>query len=192
MRRPHRTPLVAGIVGVALALISVSATLSSGCNREDPSALRPVAHLGADERAKLRAYDGAPPVLPMDHPMADCVTCHQIDGDPMLAVMNAPPSPHGEQGHGAYSRCVQCHVRPQSTELFDVNTFVGLPQDLRHGPRAYAGAPPRIPHQLEGRAYCAGCHVGPTARDEIRTSHPERDRCTQCHVPTTVTTEFTR
>ena len=35
------------------------------------------------------------------------------------------------------------------------------------------------------RENCAACHDGPGAREEIRTSHPERTRCRQCHVPVT-------
>ena len=33
------------------------------------------------------------------------------------------------------------------------------------------------------RANCVACHSGPAAREEIRTTHPERVRCNQCHVP---------
>jgi predicted CXXCH cytochrome family protein len=35
------------------------------------------------------------------------------------------------------------------------------------------------------RENCAACHVGPGAREEIITTHPERTRCRQCHVPVT-------
>ena len=29
---------------------------------------------------------------------------------------------------------------------------------------------------------CLSCHTGPGSREEIRTTHPERTRCMQCHV----------
>jgi cytochrome c-type protein NapB len=35
------------------------------------------------------------------------------------------------------------------------------------------------------RENCAACHSGPGARAEIITTHPERVRCRQCHVPVT-------
>jgi cytochrome c-type protein NapB len=40
------------------------------------------------------------------------------------------------------------------------------------------------------RENCAACHAGPAAREEIRTSHPERTRCRQCHVEVTARSEF--
>ena len=58
------------------------------------------------------------------------------------------------------------------------------------GDRATAGAPPRIPHRLLMRENCVACHDGPAAREEIRTDHPERDRCRQCHVPVETRSTF--
>ena len=40
-----------------------------------------------------------------------------------------------------------------------------------------------IPHPLQLRENCLACHGGPAARAELRTTHPERVRCRQCHVP---------
>ena len=37
---------------------------------------------------------------------------------------------------------------------------------------------------------CAACHTGEAAREEIRTSHPERVRCRQCHLERVTTREF--
>ncbi len=68
--------------------------------------------------------------------------------------------------------------------------FEGLAQDLTAGDRATAGAPPRIPHRMLMRENCVACHDGPGAREEVRTSHPERWRCRQCHVPVAGGTEF--
>ena len=43
-------------------------------------------------------------------------------------------------------------------------------------------APPVMPHSAFMRENCLACHSGPAAREEIRTPHPERPRCGQCHV----------
>jgi nitrate reductase cytochrome c-type subunit len=61
--------------------------------------------------------------------------------------------------------------------------FNGMPQGPWRGGRFYEGAPPTIPHPLQLRENCLACHAGPASRPEIRTSHPERARCRQCHVP---------
>ena len=63
----------------------------------------------------------------------------------------------------------------------------------RRGTRAYAGAPPTIPHAVEalGRGNCLACHrtgLEITFRDigTLRapaTPHPYRTACQQCHVP---------
>ena len=63
--------------------------------------------------------------------------------------------------------------------------------------RAYHGAPPRVPHQLDeiGRTNCLSCHQEGNALKYNRrapvTPHPERVNCRQCHVPIAVTTTFT-
>jgi hypothetical protein len=51
------------------------------------------------------------------------------------------------------------------------------------GQRALAEGPPLIPHDLEQRGNCLACHGGPSAVIEIRTTHPERASCRQCHLP---------
>jgi cytochrome c-type protein NapB len=42
--------------------------------------------------------------------------------------------------------------------------------------------PPPIPHDLQFRENCLACHGGPAAVAAIRTSHPERVNCRQCHL----------
>ena len=90
----------------------------------------------------------------------------------------------------ARSRCRQCHVLRRTEAIFVENTFVGLPQDLRHGRRLHIEAPPVIPHSVFMRENCVACHTGPAAREEIRTSHPERLRCRQCHLEQQTTSTF--
>ena len=135
-------------------------------------------------RASLRAYDGAPPRIP--HPIPafgalECVVCHR-DGL-RLDGRVAPPMSHRELGS-----CVQCHV-PDEGEMPGArlgggppleSTFAGRPSPER-GVRAWPVAPPQIPHSTLMRERCDSCHgVWASA---LRTTHPERGSCTQCHAP---------
>jgi len=143
-------------------------------------------------RAERRAYDGAPPVMAHEELNIDCVECHDRGGMEVQDLGFAPPSPHEETlGMSAISRCRQCHVPTVTTETFVANGFQGMRQDLRRGRRLNALAPPTIPHKTFMRENCLACHSGPAAREEIRTDHPERTRCRQCHVPVETGTLFT-
>ncbi len=137
-------------------------------------------------RATRRQYDGAPPVAP--HPLdqltpAACMECH---GKPTkIGNVQAPLV-----SHPAYTNCIQCHVSsvgPNSTwvaqheGLSEGNKFVGKAQSGQ-GKRAYVGAPPTIPHTTWMRDNCMSCH-GPGGTVAMRTSHPDRQSCTQCHAP---------
>ena len=145
----------------------------------------------AEVRASRRLYDGAPPVIPHENLGAACSSCHDSDGIPVEGLGFAPASPHDDTGEsGLTQRCRQCHVFVEDTGLFVANGFAGLEQNLMPGSRLYPGAPPTIPHKILMRENCAACHVGPGARAEFVTSHPERTRCRQCHVPTTTREEF--
>lgn len=141
-------------------------------------------------RAARRAYDGAPPTPPHGDFGMSCGACHDADGR-SVGDAYAPPSPHlGTAEEGATPRCRQCHVFVTTDALFVANGFMGLPQNMRPGGRASPGAPPTIPHRLQMRENCLACHGGPAARPAIRTSHPERPRCRQCHVAVTDTAGF--
>lgn len=137
----------------------------------------------AVERAERRAYDGAPPTIPHAPFGAACSACHTPAGMEVPDVGFAPPSPHAETaGLGLAARCTQCHVFRQTEQLFVPSQFTGLRQDLRQGRRLNPLAPPVMPHSVFMRENCLACHSGPAAREEIRTPHPERARCAQCHV----------
>jgi cytochrome c-type protein NapB len=145
---------------------------------------RPAVARSTGERATTRAYDGAPPPIPHDATLGACTTCHDDDGSEIGGVGVAPASPHGAAAaSGAMQRCRQCHVPVETRALLVNSRFTGLPQGPWKGSRATPGAPPTIPHTLQLRENCLACHSGPAARAEIRTSHPERARCRQCHVP---------
>ncbi|MCK5801091.1 MAG: hypothetical protein KAI47_28080, partial [Deltaproteobacteria bacterium] len=127
-------------------------------------------------RAKRRAYPGAPPSMPLDHDRdATCNDCHNGDND------DAPIPPHR-----AMASCQQCHVASKPPRGMVAakpvkNLFQGVGRAGR-GARAYAHAPPVIPHQTQLRGRCLSCH-GPHAQAALRTSHPGRVGCLQCHVP---------
>lgn len=142
-------------------------------------------------RLDNRAYDGAPPTIP--HPINDvgvpeCAACHTtgivVDG----RIARPMSHPH-------YTSCTQCHVpsgqafggRPSEGALEHAealggrNAFGGhrWPQ---HGARAWDGAPPTIPHPTWMRQNCDTCH-GVAGVHGLRSTHPERQSCTQCHAP---------
>jgi len=168
-------------------LLAVVASVFAGCAvGEDESAKN-----SATVRAARRAYDGAPPVVPHEDFGMSCVSCHNEQGVELEDVGFAPPSPHElTDGMNALSRCRQCHVFKAADTLFVANDFAGLRQDLRRGPRLNPLAPPTIPHKTFMRENCTACHSGAAAREEIRTPHPDRTRCRQCHVPTFTRAQF--
>jgi cytochrome c-type protein NapB len=182
-RRPASTRFAA----VATAI--VAAAVTAGCGDEDTvpvpdreGAVKSTALV----RAERRAYDGAPPTIPHDPFGMDCSACHDERGMPVEGVGFAPASPHeGTARAGGTTRCRQCHVFSTDDGTFVDSEYEPFRQDLRAGGRLYDGAPPTIPHRILMRENCLACHDGPGAREEIRTTHPERARCRQCHVPVT-------
>ncbi len=141
----------------------------------------------------LRAYPGAPPRIP--HEVTDgefmgteCLQCHGRGGWAPRMGTYTPPTPHPEM-----KNCLQCHV-PQNTEgRFRPTDWVAAPWP-EGGRRAMEGSPLVMPHDLTMRGACLACHGGPSAVAEIRTTHPERVNCRQCHVPSVADTTavFTR
>jgi len=187
MRCPNRTSLI--------GLLAVGATLMlGGCRAwrwDEVPGTDGAFKSTAQERAKLRAYDGAPPVIPHIDLGTHCSGCHRDPGVAMRGVGFAPPSPHdGTAVAGATIRCRQCHVRGIGRDVFVKSDFVGLPQNLRSGGRLNAISPPTIPHRIPMRENCMACHAGPAARQEIVTTHPERTRCRQCHALESIRSEF--
>ncbi len=160
-----------------------------------------------DMYRRLRAYPGAPPRIP--HGLTDreftsssCNTCHQRGGWVARFGTYAPVTPHPDQASclqchvprdelvgrpypspGGGSTCAQCHVDPDAQpELFAELGWV--PADWpATGVQAMPGSPHRIPHGFQLRGNCLACHSGPGAVAELRTDHPERANCRQCHVP---------
>jgi cytochrome c-type protein NapB len=129
-----------------------------------------------------RAYPGAPPIIP--HALADptsyggatCLACHADGGWVPKFNAYAPVTPHAD-----LLNCVQCHVPAPAAGTFRGSTFQSArPPAIRQA--WLPGSPPPIPHLLQMRDNCLACHGGPAAVREVRTTHPERVNCRQCHV----------
>lgn len=152
----------------------------------------------------LRSYPGAPPRIPhgvteVEFRTTRCNTCHERGGYSQRFGAYAPVNPHPER-----AMCLQCHA--PAYELVGVpfprtgandpcrQCHAGVPAKFSESAIAWRAAPwpalairalagaPVIPHDLDGRGNCLACHMGPGAVAELRTSHPERADCRQCHV----------
>lgn len=139
-----------------------------------------------------RAYPGAPPVIP--HPLFDkrgiggasCTGCHANGGFVPTFKAYTPITPHPE-----WSNCVSCHVPAGEGPRFRETDFVPATRP-KTVDSALPGGPPPVPHSLDIRTNCNACHAGPGAVKEIRTPHPERQNCRQCHVQREEGGVFTR
>jgi predicted CXXCH cytochrome family protein len=153
----------------------------------------------------LRAYPGAPPLVPHGLTADEfrgslCNTCHQRGGYSARFGAYVPVTPHPEllaclQCHGtdaatvgmalpqerADALCGQCHAPARRTLPLPALDWTAPEWPRVRGVGA-DGTPPEIPHDLQLRGNCLTCHAGPGAIDEIRTSHPERANCRQCHL----------
>jgi len=134
-------------------------------------------------RASRRAYSGAPPTIPHPVDANDVTSCYQCHGEgKVIGELIAP-----KISHQRYTNCTQCHAPVAvgtpgtADELIVDNTFTGLPSPGR-GVRAYAGAPPTVPHATSMRENCTSCH-GTLGLTGLRSSHPWRVNCLQCHAP---------
>lgn len=133
-----------------------------------------------EERASLRAYEGAPPVIP--HPIAGlnvqtCRACHANGlraGDKVARMVS----------HAYLTNCTQCHVEADVASPGDpapaANAFTGLRPSGYGGTRAWAGAPPVVPHTTFMRTNCVSCH-GEHGYNGWRPDHLSRTNCVQCH-----------
>ena len=132
-------------------------------------------------REQNSAFNGAPPTIP--HPIeqrsdVSCVACH---GDGIKTETLRIP----RMSHAMLTNCTQCHVERNSQHMtaveFRENEFDGLPAPIE-GRRSFSGAPPQIPHSTWMRSDCMSCH-GYSGLHGIRTTHPWRNNCLQCHAP---------
>jgi cytochrome c-type protein NapB len=157
-----------------------------------PGPFEPVTQTEEDRRRALesrrahRAYEGAPPMIPHaidQQALPACLACH---GQGLVIAGKTAP----RMSHQAYASCTQCHAveadpRPlQEPVPVLANTFVGL-ESWGRGERAWPGAPPTMPHPSHMRTECTSCH-GTGGRVGLRSTHPYRQSCNQCHPPSAV------
>jgi cytochrome c-type protein NapB len=165
----------------------------------------------------LRAYPGAPPRIPHGLTPAEtlrggCKTCHERGGYSQRFGAYVPVTPHPEMGQclqchvgdarllatplpsmDPSARCRQCHSAGGMLWKDSASSFKPLPWPQLAARASGEHAPPPIPHTLELRGNCLSCHSAPAGVKEIRTSHPERANCRQCHLETVGTEdEFVR
>lgn len=135
-----------------------------------------------EQRASLRAFEGAPPVIPhviTDLNIQTCRACHAqgLRAGEKIAKMVS---------HTFLTNCTQCHVEAAGAFLGTdgglPNTFVGFRSGGYGGTRAWAGAPPVMPHTTFMRTNCISCH-GEHGYDGWRPDHLSRTNCVQCHAP---------
>jgi cytochrome c-type protein NapB len=86
--------------------------------------------------------------------------------------------------HAPMANCSQCHVERDGAPFGHVlelpeSEFEGFRPE-RRGLSSIAGAPPLMPHGTDMRTRCLSCH-GEFGYPGLRTSHPRRANCTQCH-----------
>ena len=157
--------------------------------KEEPE---PVSKRNLDLYYSRRAFPGAPPIIP--HPLLDkrtmggkgCNGCHTHGGYVAAFSAYTPTTPHPE-----WSNCLSCHVAATEPSRFRASGFVPAARPQMLG-AALPGGPPPVPHSLDDRANCAACHAGPGAVNEIRTPHPHRQNCRQCHVSHDTSSLFIR
>jgi cytochrome c-type protein NapB len=178
---PHAAEANTNIVWKRLRDLALSAPVSEDVKEHRTEALA--------TRAARRAYDGAPPRVPhqVDQRNApDCLFCHS---EGLSVAGRVAP----KLSHQPYLNCLQCHVVERSAGndwVIPQTPGAPAPQKLDTAFEGASlaepvapwgvGAPPPMPHTQHMRSDCASCH-GPSGRDGLRTSHPQRQNCLQCH-----------
>lgn len=136
-----------------------------------------------EHRAWRRSFEGAPPVMPHSASFGegtkDCLDCHTTGmtiGDRVAYPMS----------HAPLVGCTQCHIESTNRELPPpavtiANSFEGMRPSVERASVPH-GMPRPIPHSIKMRNRCLACH-GEFGYPGLRTSHPERALCVQCHLP---------
>ncbi|HJN18818.1 MAG TPA: hypothetical protein QGH10_25160 [Armatimonadota bacterium] len=162
----RKAPAIALVVGIVLGGLSIAAWSQ-----------------GTAKRSDLRAFYTAPPVIPhevtTERNSKACMVCHKN-------VLKLGDRVSVRTPHPKLRNCLQCHVRAAVPEWMISqpsveNAWQGL-EEPTIGSRAHVDAPPVIPHRLFLRRACLICHGPKHPNEAMRTSHPERTSCRQCHV----------
>ncbi len=128
----------------------------------------------------LRAYTGAPPVIP--HPVdaisvSSCLACHEKGMS--LGDLSAPAIPHEP-----FASCTQCHAPPAEaflvSEQLPQSEFKGLKEN-RNIPKNNSKGAPIIPHTTLMRDNCLACH-GASGKQPMKPTHRKETVCQRCHI----------
>ncbi len=153
--------------------------LAISCGRPEGAGV--VAPVEREPRETLRAFHGAPPVVPHgieEEGRTNCIACHG-PGQQAAGRVVAAVTPHPN-----WDQCRQCHVPRVTDKVFVASTFTGLPEPEPFTmPSPFL--PPYIPHRLDNdrERRCETCHIGVQAVPELRPAHGPRTNCRQCHIP---------
>lgn len=156
-------------------------------SRANPAAVPDKYHArfeSAQQRARLRAFEGAPPVVPHATQGLSVHACRECHGQGLRAGDKVARM----ASHTYLANCTQCHVEDHGLTEIDAdettveNLFKGLATTGYGSTRAWVGAPPVIPHTTFMRTNCVSCH-GEYGYDGWRPDHLSRTNCVQCHAP---------
>ena len=133
-----------------------------------------------DSRAVLRAFYTSPPVVPHkveSENSKDCLECH-LNVTKLEDGRIGPKTPHPQ-----FTSCLQCHVPGQKMPNIQFISQWKRLDEPKRGDRWFTTSPPTVPHRIKLRENCLSCHGPENPNMELRTPHPERTSCLQCHVP---------
>jgi cytochrome c-type protein NapB len=143
-------------------------------------------HVPQTTQSVFRATAWSTPAPPVRPPAARSAGAPSIPhglemGEDCLACHGGPDAPAAiRTSHPTRANCVRCHV-PASTPDAVAASASSTTEPPGIGHAALPGSPPPIPHGLQMRENCLACHAGPGAVAELRSSHPTRVNCRQCH-----------
>lgn len=180
MNRSITTLSIILLYFILSSILFVQRKLSAGEEDTVQSIITQEHIIEKDRRAMLRAFYTAPPVIPHEVESEDakkCLECHlnvtRLEDDRI-----AMQTPHPE-----FSNCMQCHVRGQRNSFDSSRSqWQGL-EEPRQGDRWFTLSPPTVPHRIYLRENCLSCHGPQNPDTRLRTTHPHRTSCLQCHIP---------
>jgi len=168
---------VIGIIAVNLVIFSLF-----NCGKKDEHTQM------REKRESLRAYEGAPPVIPhsINRTTSDyCLVCHEkgVIFEAEAVVMNQKNAQAKITPHPQWVNCIQCHGLRIDDSKFRKNKF--MPYRITSTPftktKDNEGTPPAMPHMLQNHDNCIVCHLSKTAYATIIPEHGETEGCPLCH-----------
>ena len=142
----------------------------------------------ANQRAQIRAYEGAPPVIPhsiLKSAKLNCLACHLKGAvyEPDSEILGKKNAVAKITPHPTWENCLQCHVVQENAPLFHKNNFktYHLAYTMKTTAMEGENPPPGMPHQMQNRENCRVCHLSKTANNVIVPKHKITGECEVCH-----------